>query len=147
MSDWRKNLLEGDEQVLDLLRESNRIAVIGIKPESHPTKPAHRVPRHMRDQGYEIVPVPVYYPDVREILGVQVYRSVSEIPGDIDIVDVFRKPADIPAHVPDIISKRPKAVWFQLGIRNESAAEELARAGIKVVQNRCLKIEQQKLIS
>ena len=99
----------------------------------------------LQEMGYEIVPVPVYYPDVKEILGEKVYRSVAEIPGDVDIVDVFRRPDDIPPHLPDFIAKKPKAVWFQLGIRNDVAAVELASAGITVVQNRCLKIEAQNL--
>ena len=63
------------------------------------------------------------------------------MPGPVDIVDVFRKPSDIDAHVDDIIAKQPRAAWFQLGIRNEAAAERLARAGIQVVQDRCLLVE------
>ncbi len=145
MSDWQHNLLERDDEIADLLRTSRRIAVLGIKPDSHAGKPAHSVPAYLKEQGYDVVPVPVYYPEVREILGMPVYRTVSEVPGEIDIVDVFRRPEDIPAHLEDIISKRPKAVWFQLGIRNDSAAQELAEAGIKVVQDRCLKIERRKL--
>jgi predicted CoA-binding protein len=145
MDSWQNNLIESDDAVLELLRASRRIAVLGIKPESHAGRPAHDVPRFLQDHGYEIVPVPVHYPDIERILGVPVYRTVSEIPGDVDIVDVFRKPADIPAHISDIVAKRPGAVWFQLGIRNDSAARELAEAGIKVVQDRCLKIEQRKL--
>ncbi len=145
MSDWQHNLLERDDEIADLIRTSRRIAVLGIKPDSHAGKPAHAVPAYLKEQGYDVVPVPVYYPEVREILGLPVYRTVSEVPGEIDIVDVFRRPEDIPAHLEDIISKRPKAVWFQLGIRNDSAAQELAEAGIKVVQDRCLKIERRKL--
>lgn len=137
--------LETDQEILDLLRSSRRIAVVGIKPESHAAKPAHSVARALQAGGFEIVPVPVYFPDVTEILGEQVFRSVAEIPGEIDIVDMFRKPTDIPAHLPDIIAKKPRAVWFQLGIRNDEAAEELVKAGINVVQDRCIKIEMQKL--
>jgi hypothetical protein len=83
----------------------------------------------------------VYYPDVTRILDQPVYRSVASIPGDVDMVNVFRRPRDIPQHVADIIAKRPKSVWFQLGIRNEAAAEQLAREGIDVVQDRCLLVE------
>ena len=85
--------------------------------------------------------MPVYYPEVTEILGRRVYRRLADVPGDIDLVDVFRRPHDIPAHLDDIIAKRPKAVWFQSGIRHDAAAETLARAGIDVVQDRCLMIE------
>jgi predicted CoA-binding protein len=89
--------------------------------------------------------VPVYYPEVTEILGAPVFRRIADIPGDVDMVNVFRRPKDIPAHVDDIIAKRPKSVWFQMGIRNEEAAERLARAGIDVVQDRCLMVELQRL--
>jgi predicted CoA-binding protein len=89
--------------------------------------------------------VPVYYPDVREILGRPVYRKVAEVPGPIDVVDVFRRPADLEAHLDDLLEKRPRAVWMQLGIRNDRAAEALARAGILVVQDRCLMVEWRRL--
>jgi predicted CoA-binding protein len=78
---------------------------------------------------------------VTEILGRKVFRKVADVPGEVDLVDVFRKPSDIPAHLPDILAKKPRAVWFQLGIRNDAAAETLARAGILVVQDRCLMVE------
>jgi predicted CoA-binding protein len=134
---WREKLVESEEGAREILREMKRVAVLGIKPESHGDKAAHYVPRYLRDVGYEVVPVPVYYPDVTEILGVPVYREVSAIPGEVDLVNVFRRPGDIPPHVDDLIAKKPKAVWFQLGIRNDEAAERLARAGIRVVQDRC----------
>ena len=145
MTDSQGKILEDDKSILDLLATSRRIAVLGIKPESHATKPAYLVAKTMQDKGYEIVPVPVYFPDVKEILGETVYRAVADIPGEVDIVDIFRRPDDIPAHLPDIIAKKPKAVWFQLGIRNDEAAKELAQAGITVVQNRCMKIEVENL--
>jgi predicted CoA-binding protein len=145
MTEPQGRILEDDKSILDLLANSRRIAVLGIKPESHATKPAFLVAKTMKDKGYEIVPVPVYYPEVEEILGEPVYRAIADIPGDVDIVDVFRRPDDIPQHLPDIIAKKPKAVWFQLGIRNDAAAKELAEAGITVVQNRCMKIEVENL--
>jgi predicted CoA-binding protein len=74
-----------------------------------------------------------------------VYRKLTEIPGDIDMVNVFRRPKDIPPHVDDIIAKKPKAVWFQLGIRNDDAAEALARAGIDVIQDHCLLVELRRI--
>ena len=146
MNEFRANILEDSDDILELLRNSHRIAVLGIKPDSASSKPAHLVPKFLQQQGYEIVPVPTYYPDVEEILGQKVYRTLAEIPGEIDIVDVFRRPGDIAEHVPDILAKRPRAVWFQLGIRNDTAAQEIAAAGILVVQDRCLKIERQKLV-
>ena len=139
-SDWRQRLLVRHDQVQRLLGEIRRIAVLGIKTRES-GQPAYYVPEHAQRAGYEIVPVPVYYPDVTEILGEKVYRRVADIPGDVDIVNVFRRPHDIPAHVDDILAKRPKAVWFQLGIRNDAAAERFARAGIEVVQDRCLMVD------
>lgn len=141
--DWRSRLIDDAEGLRRILGETRRIAVLGIKIDE--PQPAHYVPDYARHAGYEIVPVPVYYPDVTEILGEKVYRTVAAIPGDVDMVNVFRRSASIPPHVDDIIAKRPKSVWFQLGIRNDEAAERLARAGIEVVQDRCLLVELRKI--
>ena len=140
--DWRQHLIEDITGVRRVLGGTHRIAVLGIKPEES-GQPAFYVAEYAQEAGLEIVPVPVYYPDATEILGEKVYRKIAEIPGDVDMVNVFRRPRDIPAHVDDIISKRPKSVWFQLGIRNDEAAEKLARAGIDVIQDRCLMVELQ----
>ena len=137
MADWRENLIDSEAGIQRILEETRTVAVLGIKPESHAGQPAHYVPKYLQDAGYEVVPVPTYYPEVTEILGQPVYREVNAVPGDVDMVDVFRRPKDIPPHVDDIIAKKPKVVWFQLGIRNDEAAEALARAGIRVVQDRC----------
>ncbi|HVF39973.1 MAG TPA: CoA-binding protein [Gemmatimonadaceae bacterium] len=138
-SDWRNRLVESPEGIREVLRYTKRIAVLGIKRESY--QPAYFVPDYAQRAGFEIVPVPVYYPDATEILGQPVYRTIASIPGDVDMVNVFRRAVSIPAHLDDIISKRPKAVWFQSGIRNDAAAEVLAREGIDVVQDRCLLVE------
>lgn len=140
---WESHLLTTPDQIRSLLERSGRIAVLGIKPD--PAQPAYYVAQYAQQAGYEIIPVPVYYPDLKEVLGELVYRSLMEIPGDIDIVDVFRRPSDIPKHVDDIIAKQPKAVWFQLGIRNDEAAAVLAKAGIDVVQDRCLMVELKRI--
>ena len=137
---WRRHLIDDDDGIRALLERTRRIAVLGIKiPESG--QPAYYVAEYAKRAGYEIVPVPVYYPDVTEILGEKVYRTLAAIPGEIDMVDVFRRARDIDAHVDDILAKRPASVWFQLGIRNDAVAERLARAGIDVVQDRCLLVE------
>jgi uncharacterized protein len=138
---WRTHLIEDDDAIGRVLADTRRIAVLGIKMES--AQPANYVPAYARKVGMEIVPVPVYYPDATEILGEKVYRRVADIPGDVDMVNVFRRPRDIPAHLDDILAKKPKSVWFQLGIRNDDAAEKLARAGIDVIQDRCLMVELQ----
>jgi len=140
-SEIHSNILESDEEILRVVQESSVIAVLGIKPDTRAGKPAHYVPTYMKDEGYEIIPVPVYYPEVTEILGAKVYRSLAAIGRPIDIVNVFRKSEDIPPHVDDIIAARPKYVWFQQGIRNDTAAARLAEAGIHVVQDRCLMVE------
>ncbi len=145
MTDWNANLITDGRAIAELIRSTRSIAVLGIKPESHSDQAAHYVPAHMAAAGYEIIPVPVYYPEVTEILGKKVFRKLTDIGRPIDMVNVFRRPSDIPQHVDDIIAAKPKSVWFQLGIRNDEAARRLAEAGIKVVQDRCLMVEQGRL--
>ena len=140
---WRDHLIETPAQIKNLLENTHRIAVLGMKPD--PDQPAYYVPDHAEHAGYDIVPVPVYYPDLTEMMGKKVYRRLSDIPGGIDMVNVFRRPKDIPPHVDDIIAKKPNSVWFQLGIRNDDAAEKLARAGIDVVQDHCLLVELRRI--
>lgn len=144
-ADWRVHLLESSDQIRDLLSGARRIAVLGIKTEAQSFQPAFYVPEYVQSEGYEIIPVPVYYPDVTTILGQQVYRRVADIPGVIDIVNVFRRSHDVPPHVDDILAKRPRAVWLQSGIRHDESAERFARAGIDVVQDQCLMVEVRRL--
>lgn len=137
--DWQSHLIDEDAGIARILDDTHRIAVLGIKID--PDQPAYYVPEYAQKAGFAIIPVPVYYPDATEILGEPVYRTVAAVPGDVDMVNVFRRSNDVPAHIDDILAKRPKSVWFQLGIRNDDAAERLARAGIDVVQDRCLMVE------
>ncbi len=143
-SDWRTHLIENDTQIAELLLRTRRVAVLGIKT-AESGEPAYFVPHYAQRAGMEIVPVPVYYPDVTEILGQPVFRTISAVPGPVDMVNVFRRAEKIDAHVNDILDKRPAAVWFQSGIRNAAAAERFARAGIDVVQDRCLLVELQAI--
>jgi hypothetical protein len=145
MSDWQDNLVTSAEGIARVVRECKRIAVLGIKTEAQRDQPAFYVPEYMARAGYDIVPVPVYYPDVTEILSRPAYRAVSAVPGPVDMVNVFRRPKDIPPHVDDILAARPRVVWLQLGIRHDQAAETFARAGIQVVQDRCLLVEHRRL--
>lgn len=140
---WRDHLLEYPAQIRDLLENTHRIAVLGIKPDAD--QPAYYVPEYAERAGYEIIPVPVYYKELTEMMGKKVYRKLGDIPGEVDMINVFRRPNDIPPHVDDIIAKKPKSVWFQLGIRNDEAAEKLARAGIDVVQDHCLLVELKRI--
>jgi hypothetical protein len=138
-NDWRRHLIDDEAGLTRVIDEARRIAVLGIKID--PEQPAYFVPEYAQRAGFEIVPVPVYYPQVTEILGEPVYRTISAVPGDVDMVNVFRRSHAVPPHVDDIIAKHPKSVWMQVGIRNDAAAERLARAGIDVVQDRCLLVE------
>ena len=137
--DWRRHIIEDRDGITRILDATRHIAVLGIKIE--PDRPAHFVPAYAQQAGFEIVPVPVYYPDATEILGERVYRRVADVPREVDMVNVFRRSYDVPPHVDDILAKQPKSVWMQSGIRNDDAAERLARAGIDVVQDHCLMVE------
>ena len=138
--EWRTRLAHDAATISGILSSMKRIAVIGIKPASA-MGPAHTVPRYLQQHGFDIVPVPVYYPEVTEILGVPVHRSLATVEPPADVVQIFRRPADVPQHVDDILAAKPRVVWMQLGIRNEAVAETLARAGIHVIQNRCMQVE------
>jgi predicted CoA-binding protein len=142
---WTDNIVESADAVRALIRRSRRIAVLGIKTEKQASQPAFYVPEYLHAAGFEVIPVPVYYPEVTEIIGKKVFRRLVDIPGEIDLVDVFRRGRDIPPHVEDMLAKKPKAVWFQSGIRNDEAAEKLAKAGIQVVQDRCLMAEHRRV--
>lgn len=141
MADWKENILEDDAKIRELVRSSRRVAVLGVKTEAQADQAAFYVAKYLADAGVDVVPVPVYYPDVKQILGRPVYRKIAEVPGAIDIVDVFRRPSDVAGHLDDIQAKRPRAVWMQQGIRNDAVAEALAKQGILVVQDRCLMVE------
>jgi predicted CoA-binding protein len=141
-NDWRRNLIEDDEKrITELVRGAKRVAVLGIKTEEQAGQPAFYVPKYLAEAGVEVVPVPVYYPDVQKILGQPVYRKVADVPGEVDIVDVFRRGPDVAKHLVDLLAKKPRAVWMQSGIRNDDVAEALAKAGILVVQDRCLMVD------
>ena len=124
-----------------ILASTRRIAVLGIKTEAQSDQPAFYVPKYMQNAGFEIVPVPVYFPDAKTILGQPVFRKLVDVPGDVDMVNVFRRPQDLAPHLDDILAKKPKSVWLQLGIRDDAFASALERAGIEVVQNRCIMVE------
>jgi predicted CoA-binding protein len=139
-ADWRSHLLLGSAEITRVLERVTRVAVIGIKPESV-GGPAFYVPEYMQQAGFTIVPVPVYYPDVSVILGEPVHRTLATIDPPAEMIQLFRRPADVPRHVAEILAAKPSVVWMQLGIAHDDAAERLARAGIDVIQDRCVKIE------
>lgn len=137
-------LIEDEAGIAALVKGLKRVAVLGIKTEQQSGQPAFYVPQYLETAGVEVVPVPVYYPEAKEILGRKVYRKVTEVPGQVDLVDVFRRPEDVAGHVEELIAAKPKAVWMQLGIENDEAAEKLVAAGIDVVQNRCLMVDHRR---
>ena len=138
-------LLTSDEDLRALLGRARRIAVLGIKTEAQRGQPAIDVPRVLERAGYEIVPVPVYYPEVTEIMRQPVYRRLVDVPGHIDLVNVFRRPTDLMPHLDDILAAKPDAVWLQLGIAHDEFAAKLVEAGIDVVQDRCIQVEYARL--
>src|SRR5829696_8092891 len=141
----QQHIITNLAEIRNLLNETRTIAVLGIKTEAQGGQPAFYVPSYLQSAGFQIIPVPVYFPKATRILGQQVYRRLVDIPIDVDLVNVFRRSQDIPPHVEDILAKMPKAVWLQSGIRNDAVAQTLAKAGIKVVQDRCLMVDHRSL--
>ncbi len=137
-------VIDDELGVAAVVRQAKRIAVLGIKPESHAGQPAFYVPQYLAACGLEVIPVPTYFPEVQEILGRKVYRRLIDVPGAIDLVDVFRRPQDIAGHLDDLLAAKPKVVWMQLGIRNDEIAMALVEAGIDVVMDRCLMVDHRR---
>lgn len=133
-----------DARIRQILKTSPTIAVLGFHVE--PEKAAFYVPEYLQEEGYKVIGVNPKYAGEKH-LGEPVRATLAEIKQPVDLVDVFRRAQDIPAHVEDILamSPRPKVVWFQLGIKNEEAAAILEAAGITVVQNRCTLADHQRL--
>ncbi len=140
---WRARLAVGARDISQVLSRLRRIAVIGIKPEDVGGA-AYYVPAYMQAAGLEIVPVPVYYPAITDILGVSVHRTLATITPRADTILLFRRSEHVAQHIDEILAAKPDVVWMQLGIRNDAMAEQLAAAGITVVQDRCLKTELQQ---
>ena len=121
------------DQLRSLLREVKTIAVVGLSP--NPARPSYRVSRAMQGFGYRIVPV---RPAVAEVLGEKAYARLSDIPFEVDLVDVFRNPGDVGPIVDECIALGVKHLWLQDGVVNEEAAEKARAAGITVVMDRCV---------
>lgn len=127
------NVIDSTEAIGELLAATKRIAVLGIKTEAQADQPAFYVPKYCVDAGLDVVPVPVYYPDATSILGRPVVRRLADVVPPADMINVFRRSKDLPAHLDDILAAKPKSVWLQQGIKDAAFAEKLASAGIKVV--------------
>jgi len=142
--EWRTRIVDDRQGIARVLGSVSRVAVIGIKTEDA-GGPAFYVPEMMQESGYTIIPVPVYHPEATEILGEPVHRSLATIDPPPQMVQLFRRSPDVAGHVDEILAARPQVVWMQLGIRDDRAAETFARAGITVVQDKCLKVELARL--
>ena len=129
------------EHSLELMRDAKTIAVVGVS--SNPTRPSNDIARYLIDAGYTVYLV---NPNEEEIFGLKVYPSVRDLPEPVDIVDIFRRPGDVPPVVDDAIAAKAKAVWMQLGIVNEDAAAKARAAGLDVVMDLCTKVEHRKLL-
>jgi len=129
------------EEIKEILEQTKTIALIGCSPDE--TKASNKVAKYLLDHGFVVYPV---YPKEDEILGQKVYRSLADIPYQVDMVDIFRKPAVIASVVDEAISKgNIKFIWTQLGLVNNDAAKKAENSGMKVVQNHCTKLEHQAL--
>ena len=122
-----------DEDLSHLLRSAKTIAVVGCSTQ--PGKPSHEVPRYLIEQRYRVIPV---HPSAREILGERAYASLADVPGPIDIVNVFRPAAEAPAVVQAAIACGARAVWLQLGISHPDAAARAREVGLEVVMDQCI---------
>ena len=145
MVDWRANLVTDDDGLRAILRRASIVAVLGAKAAAH--EAAHYVPAYLKASGYRIRPVnPKFAGQI--VHGVRVVATLADLDEPADVIEIFRRPEYLPGHAREIVALpwRPHAVWFQLGIRNDAAAEALARAGIRVVQDRCMMPEHRRLL-
>lgn len=131
----------GDDRIRELLESARRIAVVGLSPKPH--RDSHRIAVYLQQHGYEIVPV---YPREHSILGARVYRRVQDIPGGVDLVDVFRRSEMLAGVVEEALAARAPTLWFQLGCVDEDAAGRAAAAGATVVMNRCIMVDHARLL-
>jgi predicted CoA-binding protein len=125
-----------EDEIKEILTSCKTIAIVGIS--NKPDRDSYIVAEYLLNQGYKIFPV---NPNIDTVLGLKAYPDLISIPEDIEIVDIFRRPEFVDEIVDQAIEKRAKVVWMQLGVINESAAEKARKAGLKVVMNKCIKVE------
>jgi uncharacterized protein len=128
---------------LQIAGNAKTVAVLGIKTDAKASQPAYFVPEFLQSTGARIIPVPVFFPEAKEILGEPVVRDLKQIKEKVDILDIFRRPEDLNQHLDDILAMdpRPEVVWLQSGISNREFEQKLAENGITVVVSRCLKVD------
>lgn len=132
--------MEDIQKLRRILKENKTIAVVGLSNKWH--RPSYFAAKYLQEHDYRIIPV---NPGHEEILGEKCYASLLDIPEKVDVVDIFRRPKDVPPIVDEAIEIGAKVVWMQLGVINEEAAEKARKAGLEVVMNRCMKIEHARL--
>lgn len=133
-------IITHDENIRDILKTSKTIAIVGLSPK--PERDSNRVAGYLKDHGYRIIPI---RPAQKEILGEKAYRSLDDIKQSVDIVNVFRNPAQIIPHAQEAIRLKPKVFWMQRNIENREAAHLLTAAGIDVIMDRCIEVEHERL--
>ncbi|HEX2437048.1 MAG TPA: CoA-binding protein [Methylomirabilota bacterium] len=143
---WFQNLVDDDAGLTRILRESRTVAVLGAKAQ--PSQPAYYVPAYLAREGYQIFPVNPTLTG-RTVHDQPIVATLGDLADPVDVIEIFRRPEYLPAHAAEILALpwRPSVVWFQLGIRNDKAAESLARASIRVVQDRCMMPEHRRLLA
>ncbi|MHA1852954.1 MAG: CoA-binding protein [Candidatus Heimdallarchaeaceae archaeon] len=129
-----------EEEIKEVLLIYRKIAVVGIS--RNPEKDAHKVPKYLMEHGYEIIPV---NPFADKILGKKCYKKLGDVKEDVEIVDIFRPPEEVPEIVKDAIKIKAKVIWMQKGIVNNKAAEMAIKNGLKVVMDKCIMVEHKKL--
>src|SRR5439155_914126 len=129
----------GADAILELLRNYKTIAVVGLS--SNPMRPSHGVTEYMQSAGYRIIPV---NPNETEVLGEKSYARLEDVPEKIDIVNVFRRAEEVPPVVESAIRIGAKAVWMQLGVENEQAAEKARAAGLVMIEDACILVEHRR---
>jgi len=128
--------MDDSDKVRRILRRVRTIAVVGLSAQWH--RPSYFAAKYLQEHGYRVIPVNPGYP---EILGEKCYKSLREIPEKVDVVDCFRRSAEIPAIADDAIAIGAKVLWMQLGVENGDARRKAEAAGLEVIENRCMKIE------
>jgi predicted CoA-binding protein len=143
--EWHALLVQDDDGLARILRETRSVAVLGAKGE--PGEPAFYVPAYLKARGYRVLPVNPTRAGER-ILGEPVVATLADLPEPVDVIEVFRRPEFLPGHAYEILRLpwKPAAVWLQLGIRHDAVAAALAGAGIRVVQDRCMMPEHRRLL-
>lgn len=130
-----------DEEVVEILKSAKTVAVVGISHKED--RDSHKVAKYLKEHGYKIIPV---NPKYKEVLGEPCYPDLKSVPDKIDVVDIFRRVEEIPGVVDEAIQVGAGTVWMQLGLVHNESAEKAKQAGLKVVMNKCMKIEHQRLI-